>query len=115
MSIPADEIFREIDGDPIRWQDENGTLHAVEGTALHDDIELYWTLCGHDIEGGMFVLSEVDTDGLDCPACKRLNALPPQPPGRAPLAKINTKLKTLLDLAQNHNQSDGGQGRQTRR
>lgn len=83
MINPADTIFRELEGSPIRWRDRHGTIHAVEGSEVHEGIVLLWTLCGVDVPGGdAFSLAEVGVDGLDCAVCKSRIALPPQPPDR---------------------------------
>lgn len=41
-------VIREMDGQPMRWQDESGVMHAVEGDHVDPgkEILLLWPVCG---------------------------------------------------------------------
>jgi hypothetical protein len=104
---PADWISRDIGGLPVRHRDSDGMLHAVEWTELNEGIFLHWTLCGRDLEDGeFFTVAKDDGQELGCAECRRLVALPPQPPVRqkGPIRRINPRASSLLnDLAVNDN------------
>jgi hypothetical protein len=111
MENPADWIFRDIGSLPVRHRDKRGKLHAVEWTELNKGIFLHWTLCGRDLDDGeFFMVAKDDRQELGCATCRRLIALPPQPPVRqkGPIREINPRLVNLLnDLAVNDNERLG--------
>jgi hypothetical protein len=62
--MPDDEMITHRAGADLRWFDGN-VVHAVEGTH-QDGIEVFWTLCHHDLPVGAVTDEERP---VTCPEC----------------------------------------------
>lgn len=53
---------------PLRWQDQNGVMHAVEGSDVHPGVTLLWPRCGCcDVPANAGWLG---FDAVTCAACE---------------------------------------------
>ena len=43
------DTIREINSRPIWWKDKQGFVHSCEGSDLHRDVRVFWTLCRRDV------------------------------------------------------------------
>jgi hypothetical protein len=66
------KTFDRIDGIPIRWIDENGLIHAVEGVEVRSGDRLFWLKCEEDkVPAGTLPAGALwtGTDPVTCPDC----------------------------------------------
>lgn len=59
--------FSTRNNKPIRWQDKQGFIHAVEGSEVHPGVTLLWTLCERDVPANA---AHTGHDAVSCATCR---------------------------------------------
>jgi hypothetical protein len=70
-TLGPNQTFRTVDGKPIYWRDKRNVIHACEGSDVHRDVRLIWTLCARDVPAN--AAYKCDGEEVTCMGC-RLNA-----------------------------------------
>jgi hypothetical protein len=65
---PEADLFTEVGGRPLWWQDDAGRKHACEGVEIQPDGIAVWTLCRRDVAPSVVFHPEA-RDRLTCEGC----------------------------------------------
>lgn len=67
VTLP-NQVFRTINGRQIYWQGGSGKIHICEGSDVHRDVRLLWTLCERDVPADAAFISPNQVEAT-CPKC----------------------------------------------